>query len=103
MSIATREAAESYPFKDSFTEHGNERTNLRREGYIAGRTAPVTKEEIDAAARVLWSDALYRRARHFGIVQDFDDLAEEDRQHLTHAAQAMLSAARKQVVTDEDC
>ena len=97
MSIATREAAESYPFKDSFTEHGNERTNLRREGYIAGRTAPVTKEEIEAAARELWRDSFYRRMRPYGTVQDFDYLTEKDRQHLTHAAQAMLSAARKQV------
>jgi hypothetical protein len=97
MSIATREAAELYPLKDSFTEHGNERTNLRREGYVAGRTAPVTEEEIEAAARELWRDAFYRRARPSGTVQDFDDLTEKDRQHLTHAAQSMVSAARKQV------
>ena len=51
MSIATREAAESYPFKGSFTEHGNERTNLRREGYIAGRTAEPTEAEIEEVAK----------------------------------------------------
>jgi diadenosine tetraphosphate (Ap4A) HIT family hydrolase len=50
----------------------------------------------------LWRDAFYRRARPSGTVQDFDDLTEKDRQHLTHAAQAMLSAARKQVTQDED-
>lgn len=97
MSIATREAAELYPLKDSFTEHGNERTNLRREGYVAGRTAPVTEEEIEAAARKLWRDAFYRRARPSGTVQDFDDLTDEVKWNLRCSVSAMLSASRRQV------
>ena len=33
-----------------------QKTNLRREGYVAGRTAEPTEAEIEAAARVLWID-----------------------------------------------
>ena len=87
MSIATREAAELYPLKDSFTEHGNERTNLRREGYVAGRTAPVTEEEIEAAARKLYD--------HEG--GSWSSLNDDMKGHCRYRARIALSAARKQV------
>lgn len=96
MSIATEEAVRIYPLK-GHSDEAYERCMVSRVDYVRGRTAPVTEEEIEAAARELWRDAFYRRARPSGTVQDFDDLTEKDRQHLTHAAQAMLSAARKQV------
>ena len=92
MSIATREAAESYPFKDSFTEHGNERTNLRREGYIAGRTAPVTKEEIEAAAHRLYEFTHAPEADPGWYV-----ISEYKRKSYRDDAEQMLIAARKQV------
>jgi hypothetical protein len=89
MSIATREAAESYPFKDSFTEHGNERTNLRREGYIAGRTAPVTEEEIEAAAKAMYEATFWQDEPVFGW--------EQTQSIYRKKARLALSAARKQV------
>lgn len=92
MSIATDEAE---VYARVWVGQGQQST--AKKAYERGRTATVTEAEIEAAARELWRSAFYRRARPSGTVQDFDDLTEKDRQHLTHAAQAMVSAARKQV------
>ena len=97
MSIATREAAELYPFKGSFTEHGNERTNLRREGYIAGRTAEKRLAEIEAAAKAMcdYDHRISAERGHLHIRPTWDSASESVRAIYRKYALMALTAARK--------
>lgn len=65
MSIATREAAESYPFKDSFTEHGNERTNLR----IADLTNANLRGADLEGANLKNTETVEQRVGHIQVVR----------------------------------
>ena len=105
MSIATDEAEEwaqsRYVGSSHIERHDGravsvpnyqQKINLRREGYIAGRTAEPTKAEIEAAARVFFVNLHYPSAS-----LDWDKAADHVRDNWRIKARLALTAARKAV------
>lgn len=86
MSIATDEAAQKYPEPTDaddpmykYVEAIAGYPSVKRQGYVAGRTAEITEEEVTAVARVL-------HARHADYWESDEDYAR-----------SLLEAARKAV------
>ena len=109
MSIATDEAeqwAQSRYFGSVHTERHDgravsvpdypQKTNLRREGYIAGRTAEPTEAEIEAAARVFFENLHYPSAS-----LDWNNASDHVKDNWRLKTRLALTAARKAVTGDE--
>ena len=86
MSIATEEADKMYPAATDindpmykYVEAIAGYPSVKRQGYVAGRTAEITEEEVTAVARVL-------HARHADYWESDEDYAR-----------SLLEAARKAV------
>lgn len=105
MSIATDEAEEwvqSRYVGSSHIERRNghavsvpdhqQQINLRFEGYIAGRTAKVTDEEVEAAARVFFGNLHYPSAS-----LDWDKAADHVKDKWRLKTRLALDSARKEV------
>ena len=112
MSIATDEAeqwAQSRYFGSVHTERHDgravsvpdypQKTNLRREGYIAGRTAEPTEAEIEAAAEAMY-DELCGNIIYGCLDENGDPQMDEDpfRTVFINATVEALTAARKAVM-----
>lgn len=69
-----------------------QKTNLRREGYIAGRTAEPTEAEIEAAARVFFGNLHYPSAS-----LDWGKAADCVKNNWRLKTRLALTAARKAV------
>ena len=105
MSIATDEAKEwaksRYAGSSHIERHDchsvsvpdyQQQINLRREGYIAGRTANPTEAEIEAAARAFFGNLHYPSAS-----LDWDKAADQVKDNWRLKARLALTAARKAV------
>jgi hypothetical protein len=116
MSIATDEAEQWAQSRYSGSVHIEnidgrpiivpnfpQKTNLRREGYIAGRTAEPTEAEIEAGAIAIFS-RLTTSAHHMGnddYVDAWHCIAPEQREEFRAQSKAVLEDARKAVTGDE--
>ena len=96
MSIASREAEACYPPSDH-------RQTLSigdvRQAYKAGRAAPVTGEEIEAVARLLFSLHPMTMTERNG---EYDDVSERARHHYQSEARWLLNEARLAVQLEEE-
>ena len=112
MSIATDEAEQWAQSRYSGSVHIEnidgrpvivpkfpQKTNLRREGYVAGRTAEPTEAEIEAAAKAMY-DELCGNIIHGWLDENGDPQMDEDpfRTVFINATVEALTAARKAVM-----
>ena len=92
MSIATEEADKKYPEATDvddpmykYVEAIAGYPAAKRQGYVAGRTAEITEEEVNAAVR-----AMHSRHADYCESDDYWESAED-------YARSLLEAARKAV------
>jgi hypothetical protein len=113
MSIATDEAeqwAQSRYVGSSHIERHDgsavsvpdypQKTNLRREGYIAGRTVEPTTLEVNESAYMLWKTEANMAGLHLtesGYTDAWGELSILQRNMYRSKALAVLDAARKAV------
>ena len=105
MSIATDEAEQWAQSRYSGSVHTErhdgrpvtvpnfpQKTNLRREGYVHGRTAEPTEAEIEAAARVFFGNLHYPSAS-----LDWDKASDQVKDNWRLKTRLALTTARKAV------